>query len=560
MSFLLRHILEGSDWRALELAVMRLLEHAGFRDIQDVGGSGEKGADILAVRDSKLTGPKKWLVQVKSVSGNRYIQTPALKQAISGMANYQTDCAVVATNGEFSPRANEFKDHLVSERYNMQLWNGCTLEKLYDEVSLYSPKRSKKGPRGYQSSIIEKVLGNYRSGIPQSFFILATGLGKTFIAAQITDLLYVEGLRKVLVLCHTVDLAEQLQMAFWERIPKTIPTFLFSGGRPPAPREGITFGLYQTFFNYLGGIDSDAYDLVIVDEAHHALANGFASCVNHLNPKHLIGMTATPWRGDGREVEDLFGESLAKVSLVDGMRAGYLARIDYRLMCDNIDWPAIPSLAKKSISVRDLNKRLFLPQRDGSIIEIIQQTTAEIRNPRVAIFSPSRKHASDLASRLCSVGIPSTSVSISDKFVRRRALLDFAAGKYMAITAVDVLNEGIDIPEINIIVFLRATHSRRIFVQQLGRGLRLAPETGKEKVVVLDFVTDLRRLAAVQELDNESKEKIKPGEEEKLYLNESVVKFSDSKAKDFISTWLDDVADLQDTEDSEKLKFPENLI
>jgi superfamily II DNA or RNA helicase len=100
---------------------------------------------------------------------------------------------------------------------------------------------------------------------------------------------------------------------------------------------------------------------------------------------------------------------------------------------------------------------------------------------------------------------------------------------------------------------LRATHSRRIFVQQIGRGLRISP--GKEKVIVLDFVTDIRRLAAVKELDKEAKADPKPGEVETVFLRNGVVTFSNEKAQKFVDAWLDDVASLQDQDDAESLAF-----
>ena len=121
--------------------------------------------------------------------------------------------------------------------------------------------------------------------------------------------------------------------------------------------------------------------------------------------------------------------------------------------------------------------------------------------------------------------------------------------------SVDILNEGIDVPDINILVFLRATHSRRIFVQQLGRGLRLSK--GKEKVIVLDFVSDVRRMADVMEMNNEG---IRKGtEKEVYYLQEGFVSFSDARVEKFVDAWIKDVTDLGDTDDRVKLTFPEGL-
>ena len=117
------------------------------------------------------------------------------------------------------------------------------------------------------------------------------------------------------------------------------------------------------------------------------------------------------------------------------------------------------------------------------------------------------------------------------------------------------MNEGIDVPDVNILVFLRATHSRRIFVQQLGRGLRISD--GKEKVIVLDFVSDIRRMAEVTEMSNEGK--VKGAEKEILFLKNGLVSFTNEKMGKFVNTWLEDVADLGDAEEGAKLTFPEDM-
>lgn len=156
---------------------------------------------------------------------------------------------------------------------------------------------------------------------------------------------------------------------------------------------------------------------------------------------------------------------------------------------------------------------------------------------------------------LSAAGLPCAALSRVDKAERRRRLLAFAAGSYVAVTAVDVMNEGIDIPEVNLLIFLRATHSRRIFVQQLGRGLRLSE--GKEKVIVLDFVSDIRRMADMIEMNNEGK--VKGAQNEVLYLKDGFVSFSNAKMERFINVWLEDVADLGDSDDETQLAFPEGF-
>lgn len=547
-NFLTESVMQGGDWRALELVVSRLLQHCGWKDVQYVGESGDKGADVLAVR-----GVDSYLVQVKAINSYSYVGKNAIDQAIKGQAYYRARIVIVATNGDFTRSAYARRDELKAQGYDVRLWNGRFLIELLSKWPTYGELR--RNPRSYQARIIESVIRAYNSGRKKALFVVATGLGKTVIAASIADTLYHTGLRKILVLCHATDLAVQLQQSFWSQISKEIPTRIFMDGEPPVPTDGINFGLYQTLFGYLGGIDSNAFDLIIVDEAHHALANAFASCIEHMSPKLLMGMTATPWRGDGAMVESIFGEPIEKISLVDGMRMGFLARVDYRLMCDNIDWEQVPKITNKSLSIRDLNKRLFLPQRDDAVIDHLLSVVNKTNMPRIAVFSPSKKHAATFADKLVSSGISAANLSVDDKIKRRQILLNFSSGKIQAVTAVDVLNEGIDVPDVNILVFLRATHSRRIFVQQLGRGLRISKN--KEKVIVLDFVTDVRRIAAVQDLNMEAKEKPKAGEAETVFLRDGVVTFSNEKIQGFVDVWLQDVASLQDCDDAEKLTFPE---
>jgi superfamily II DNA or RNA helicase len=546
-------VMSGLDWRGLEVSTCRLMAHCGWKNVQDIARSGDRGADILAVKPGDLD--QTWLVQVKAVSQGNYVSSAAIQQALDAQDFYRSDVVVIATNGDFHNSAYVRAEALRRGGVNVRLWNGAFLSGLQDRAPNFSIGR--RDLRNYQSEISDKVIGRIEMKEKRSLFVVATGLGKTVIASSIAQRAFDAGLKRILVLCHAVDLAGQLQREFWAQISKEVPTRIFMDGEPPVPIDGINFGLYQTFIGYTGGVDPDAFDLVIVDEAHHALANAFTLALNHLKPRHLVGMTATPWRGDGESIEVIFGSPIAKVSLVDGMKRGFLATVDYRLMCDNINWEEVPQFSKSALSIRDLNKRLFLPQRDEAVIAKIQDALKKIASPRVAIFSPSVAHAEDFARKLSSAGIPCKNASVHDKNTRRAILMDFSAGKLAAITSVDVLNEGIDIPDINVIVFLRATHSRRIFIQQLGRGLRLSGS--KSSVLVLDFVTDVRRLSAVMSLGREAEAEPPTDGIERVWLKKDVVRFSDSSAQKFVEKWLADVTDLEDTDDAQKLKFPEEV-
>ena len=553
MYFFTDDITSGRNWRGFERAVARLMLHLGWKDVTVIGGSKDQGGDILATRTEPSGQKKSWVVQCKAVTGSNYVGVSAINEAAHALSKYNTQVEVVATNGEFTISAKTRKDNLISNGFDTRLWNGTTLQKLVERAPAYSVSR--RTLRDYQQKIVDKVLEKFDSGNKRAFYIVATGLGKTVIAAEIANKLWERGLRKILVLCHATDLSLQLEQGFWSMIPKEIPTVVFYNGLPPALSEGISFGLYQSLTGYLGGFTPEQFDAIIVDEAHHAMANGFRLCLDTFHPRFLVGMTATPWRGDGQALTDIFGEVIEKVSLVDGMAMGYLAKVDYRIFCDNVDWNQVASLAKKKVTIGDLNKRLFLPQRDDAVIAEIQKVAKTLKNPRIAIFSPSLVHAEHFANLLSVNGIPCTSLSCDDKVERRRRLLAFSTGNYAAVTAVDVMNEGIDVPDVNVLVFLRATHSRRIFVQQLGRGLRI--DESKDKVIVLDFVSDIRRMADLIELNNEGK--IKGEKYEVVYLKNGFVSFSGKEMEKFVAEWIKDVADLGDANDDAKLTFPEGL-
>ncbi len=553
MYFYSEDIRSGLNWKGFERFVARLILHLGWKEVSLIGAKGDQGGDVLATRKEKDGTVKSWVIQCKSVSGTNYVSTKAIEEAVHASGKYGAQVIVVATNGEFTQSAVARKNELIHHNFDVRLWNGAFLSGLLDRSPRFSLNR--RTLRKYQDEIVKKVLDAYENGEKRAFYIVATGLGKTVIAASIAQSLWERGCRRILVLCHATDLALQLEQGFWPYIEKDIPTSVFLNGLPPKTSEGISFGLYQSLAGYLGGLNEEQFDAIIVDEAHHAMAHGFRLCIENFKPKFLVGMTATPWRGDNQSLTDIFGEPLQRVSLVDGMALGYLSQVDYRIFCDNVNWEEVPKLANSKVSIKDLNKRLFLPQRDEAVIGALKGIYKEFKRPRIAVFSPSLKHCEYFSQMLTANGIPCTSLSCDNKVERRERLLKFSTGEFTAVTAVDVMNEGIDIPDVNVLVFLRATHSRRIFIQQLGRGLRISDD--KEKVIVLDFVSDIRRLADVVELNNEGKAK---GEKDNIvFLKEGIVSFSNERTGKFIQEWLEDMANLGDEDDDSKLTFPEGF-
>ena len=269
-------------------------------------------------------------------------------------------------------------------------------------------------------------------------------------------------------------------------------------------------------------------------------------------------MTATPWRGDKFDITARFGKPSYSLGIAQGMAMGYLAKVDYRIFVDNLDWDFVRSESQHGYSVKELNRALFLPQRDEEIIDQVRVAWREIKEPRAILFCQTIEHAERMANLLSGADQSWRRAACLHSGLnrqRRQVLLNaFRLGRVPIMTCVDVFNEGVDVPDVNLIGFLRITHSRRIFVQQLGRGLRL--REGKEFLRVLDFVTDVRRVAATLDL-RRSLDALRTAEVEELSLpGGSSITFSDETAGTLLDYWIKDAASLETAADEVMLQFP----
>ena len=306
------------------------------------------------------------------------------------------------------------------------------------------------------------------------------------------------------------DLVKQLDRSSWSQFSKYTDTHVWTDGEKPAYGEGVTFATWQSVYNAIRGGEplEGHYDLIIVDECHHAPSESFRNLLWLLSPKFILGVTATPWRGDGESLRPMFGDPVFSMDVVEGMKRGFLAEVNYQMMLDGIDWDIIKHLSEQGLTVKDLNNRLYVPERDLGMIETIVEAIEDISDPRVLVFCRSIEHAERLQRFFrqydVAAGVLHSNLHRSERF---KSLSNFRIGKLRVLISIEMLNEGIDIPEVNLIVFARVTHSRRIFLQQLGRGLRLSES--KTHVTVLDFVADIRRISAGVEINKQAqREKI----------------------------------------------------
>jgi len=548
--FICEERLTYGSWAALERSLARAIDHAGFTDVSLVGGAGDLGADAVGVFKKQ-----RWVLQAKYRSSGG-VDSEGAREAINAAGEYGADVSVLAANTHFTPDAYDFQEEQKELGFDLRLWNGKYLLDFFAKLPEYSKKRREL--RDYQTEAIDAVERARGRGERHALVVMATGLGKSMIANQLmANELRRNPHQEVLVLAHMNDLVRQLEQSSWPQLPKGVSTHLWTDGEKPAYRGGVVFATWQSVAAAMQKDEEDLrsrFGLVIVDEAHHAPSDAFSRLLGDLEPNFLVGLTATPWRGDDRDLRTLFGEPAYTCDIVMGMQRGFLAAVDYRMLTDGIDWNQVSRASTQGLTVSDLNRHLLVPERDLGMVETICEKMSEIDHPRALAFCRSIEHAERLQPLFAARGIRAAVMhSKLPREQRFKNLSGFRLGQIDMLISIEMLNEGIDVPDVNFVAFMRVTHSRRIFLQQLGRGLRVSPT--KKQVVVLDFVADIRRVAAGIEMNREAKKGATLPEVVR-YQDGQIVRFDNDVPAKFFDEYLADVADVEDLEEGSKLHFP----
>ncbi|MDE0306169.1 MAG: DEAD/DEAH box helicase family protein [Albidovulum sp.] len=536
-------------WQAFERMVARLVKHAGFRDVALVGGAGDHGADVVGV-----SGGKCWVLQAKFRS-NGGVDDNGAREAVWALGKYEAQIAIVVSNQDFYPNAYNFLAAQKDAGVDVRAWNGGHLLRYYDKLP--SDSLGYKSPRGYQAEAIDAVEALRGQGKQRALVLMATGLGKSLVANQlIAKEFHRNPEQEVLVLAHMTELVRQLEFSSWSQLPKECSTHLWTDGERPAHPGGVVFATWQSLNAAIERGDdlSGRFGLAIVDEAHHAPSNSFSNLIDHLDPNFLIGLTATPWRGDDRDITELFGEPAYTMDIVDGMQQGYLAEVDYRMLTDGINWDEIARTSINGLTIKDLNQRLLVPERDLAMVQAVCSKMAQMESLQALAFCRSIDHAERLRPLFAAEGVKAALMhSGLSREQRFKNLSAFRMGKIDMLISIEMLNEGIDVPDVNLVAFMRVTHSRRIFLQQLGRGLRVSAK--KDKVLVLDFVADIRRVAAGLSLNQSARENA-TGVEVVRYRDGAIVTFENDQPATFFRKYLADVAKIEDADEGARLRFP----
>ncbi len=546
--FLSNERLSKGPWQAFERGIARLLLHSGWEISELVGGSGDHGADIIAAFRDQTGNLIEFIYQAKFSENNKPLSVDIIGDLKNAMEFYNIERGVATSNRVLSESQIQKLNNLINNGYNISTFLS---KHIFDAYSELTPWPDEKRPlKQFQFEALSKLQNAYRSGEKRGLICLATGLGKTFVAATFLRWIYENHPNaNVLILANSKALIEQFDRGIWSNLPKWVATHLLYDSEKPTFFEGVTLSTFQSFTKYYESIGEFKYDLVIIDEAHHAPASTYYKVVKMLEPKFLLGLTATPFRTDDQDVTNIFGPPLIYYSVYKALQKGFLAKVEYHLNNDNIDQDWISQNSKKGHSIKQLNRKIFLPERDENICDAIFKTWNERKLQRGIIFCNSTEHAERIEKILkATYQLPAWSLTnkIKDNREKARRLREFRTGKCKIITCFDMLNEGVDVPDVDYIVFLRVTHSRIYFLQQLGRGLR--HKDGKT-LLVQDFVADIRRIKRVKSFQQEFEE-VRKNQIEDLYINNAFsLSFSSEQTTNFLDLVTKDISEEMDEDE-----------
>ena len=344
-------------------------------------------------------------------------------------------------------------------------------------------------PYPFQREILDRIRGERELGRPHSLVVAATGTGKTIMAAL--DYKHLRGQlasTKLLFLAHRKEILRQSRNTFRHVLKNGSFGEEWVDGRTPSKWEHIFASVQSLNASNLSALPADHFDVVIVDEFHHAAASTYEKILDYLKPKHLVGLTATPDRADGLDILKWFGGRIAvELRLWDALEDQLLSPFHYFGVADNTDlskvkWTANGYQRSQLTNIYTSNN-LWI----SKVLKSVNETIASPQNMRAIGFCVSIEHANFMTTKFNENGLNAVAVtSKTSRVDRDQSLVDLRDGNVNVVFTVDIFNEGVDLPEVDTVLMLRPTESATIFLQQLGRGLRKSDS--KQVLTVLDFV------------------------------------------------------------------------
>ena len=338
--------------------------------------------------------------------------------------------------------------------------------------------------RPYQNEAKAAVLGQWEQGVQRTLLVLPTGCGKTIVFAKISEDCVKRG-ERVLILAHRGELLEQAADKIHKAcnlncaVEKAEETSLSSFWR-------ITVGSVQTLMreSRLARFLPDYFDTIIIDEAHHAVSDSYQRILQHFSGAKVLGVTATPDRGDMKNLGQVFDSLAYEYTLPRAIREGYLCPIKALTIPLNLDLTGV-SVQAGDFRAADLDTAL-----EPYLYQIADEMLRNCADRRTVVFLPLVKTSQKFRDILNERGFRAAEVN-GNSDDRAEILRDFEAGKYNVLCNSMLLTEGWDCPSVDCVIVLRPTKVRGLYCQMVGRGTRLSP--GKKDLLLLDFLWHTQR-------------------------------------------------------------------
>lgn len=489
-----RHCAAGRRLRVLTTIYTASTEATALDELARIG------ADVRVSYDTTSTRlhAKAWYFHRHSGKSTAYVGSSNLTHSaqVSGLewnvrlsaARNAAAVAKIAATFEGYWEATEFEPY---ER--VKFVERCTRKAARDLDVALSPLEVRLEP--FQSRLLEEIELSRSLGHHRNLLVAATGTGKTVMAAVDYARLRTKLARsRLLFVAHRDEILDQSRRVFRHVLRDASFAERWVGGERPHRFEHVFASIQSLASQGLAHLDPEHFDVVIVDEFHHAAAPTYERLLAHVRPRELLGLTATPERSDGLSILSHFEDRIAaELRLWDAIDQHHLSPFVYFGVHDGLDLSNVPWKRGRGYEVAGLTN--LYTADDAWARRVIDQVLRRAENPatmRVLGFCVSVEHARFMARCFTKAGIASDAVwADSSPDERAAALRALREGRLRVLFSVDLFNEGVDVPLVDTLLLLRPTDSPTLYLQQLGRGLRRAE--GKRVCTVLDFVGQHRR-------------------------------------------------------------------
>lgn len=350
----------------------------------------------------------------------------------------------------------------------------------------------------HQKAILDKLDVLRSQGINRNLIVAATGTGKTVISAFDYNRFRMQnqGHGRLLYIAHREEILKQARKTFCSVLQDQNFGELWVGNYAPQGNLDALFVSNITAnnnFDKLKELGQDYYDFIIIDEAHHSSASTYRQVIDFFKPHLFVGLTATPERMDGTSLlPDFCGRISAEIRLPKALSEGLLTPFHYFCVTDSADLSSSELWVNGKYDTDKLSLKLSTLERCSLIVSRLKLYLADENACKALCFCASQQHADYMCEMFNTKYNLKSAVLTSKNSEERKELREkLARGDINYLFVVDIFNEGVDIPEVDTVLFLRPTESLTIFLQQLGRGLRLYP--GKQVLTVLDFVAQANK-------------------------------------------------------------------